>query len=206
MVKRDNKVLTCSICGKTVERSKKKNNVGKLCSACRQRYKAFLVKKRCVEYLGGKCSRCGYIGPIEAFDFHHIDSSTKEFTIGECYNYGWERIKRELDKCELLCAICHRIVHSENDKSVKFLQEKLVNCDEITYITCPVCHKVFHPKNSRQHFCSPECSHISQRRVKNRPPIEQVINEIKEHGYCWTGRKYGVSDNAIKKWIKSTTR
>lgn len=22
------------------------------------------------------------------------------------------------------------------------------------------------------------------------------------HGYCWVGRKYGVSDNAVRKWVK----
>ena len=41
----------------------------------------------------------------------------------------------------------------------------------------------------------------SQRRVK-RPPYEQLQNEIKELGFTGTGKKYGVSDNAIRKWIK----
>lgn len=26
--------------------------------------------------------------------------------------------------------------------------------------------------------------------------------EIEAHGYCWVGRKYGVSDNAVRKWVK----
>jgi hypothetical protein len=29
-----------------------------------------------------------------------------------------------------------------------------------------------------------------------------LLDEIKELGYCGTGRKYGVSDNAIRKWLK----
>jgi HNH endonuclease len=41
----------------------------------------------------------------------------------------------------------------------------------------------------------------SQRKVK-RPPYEQLQNEVNELGYSATGRKYGVSDNAIRKWIK----
>ena len=40
-----------------------------------------------------------------------------------------------------------------------------------------------------------------QRKVK-RPEYEQLQNEINELGYVGTGRKYGVSDNAIRKWIK----
>lgn len=44
-------------------------------------------------------------------------------------------------------------------------------------------------------------STINARKV-NRPPFEQLSSEIKELGYVGTGRKYGVSDNAIRKWIK----
>ena len=47
-----------------------------------------------------------------------------------------------------------------------------------------------------------DCNKIEQRRVE-RPPYEQLIGEIKELGYCGTGRKYGVSDNAIRKWKKN---
>jgi len=39
-------------------------------------------------------------------------------------------------------------------------------------------------------------------RKKDRPPYEQLINEINDLGYSATGRKYGVSDNAIRKWVK----
>ena len=44
------------------------------------------------------------------------------------------------------------------------------------------------------------CSHKSQR--KEKPPYKQLINEIKEYGYKGTGKKYGVSDNCIRKWKK----
>jgi very-short-patch-repair endonuclease len=43
---------------------------------------------------------------------------------------------------------------------------------------------------------------LSQRKVE-RPPFEQLEKEIKELGYSGVGRKYGVSDNAIRKWIKT---
>lgn len=43
---------------------------------------------------------------------------------------------------------------------------------------------------------------LSQRRVE-RPSFEQLQVEIKELGYAGTGRKYGVSDNAIRRWIKT---
>jgi very-short-patch-repair endonuclease len=49
--------------------------------------------------------------------------------------------------------------------------------------------------------CSGKLSSLSQRKVE-RPPYTQLINEVNELGYAGTGRKYGVSDNSIRKWIK----
>lgn len=41
-----------------------------------------------------------------------------------------------------------------------------------------------------------------KRRKVNRPNIDVILKDIRELGYVGTGRKYGVSDNAIRKWIK----
>lgn len=35
-----------------------------------------------------------------------------------------------------------------------------------------------------------------------RPPIDQLKQDIEQLGYCGAGRKYGVTDNAIRKWLK----
>jgi hypothetical protein len=35
-----------------------------------------------------------------------------------------------------------------------------------------------------------------------RPPYEQLTAEIEATSYCAVGRKYGVSDNAVRKWVK----
>lgn len=45
------------------------------------------------------------------------------------------------------------------------------------------------------------CDSYKQRKVK-RPSYNQLIKEIEDLGYSGTGRKYGVSDNAIRKWKK----
>jgi Zn finger protein HypA/HybF involved in hydrogenase expression len=47
-----------------------------------------------------------------------------------------------------------------------------------------------------------ECAELNQRKVE-RPPYEQLLKEIKETSYCAVGRKYGVSDNAIRKWVRN---
>jgi len=46
------------------------------------------------------------------------------------------------------------------------------------------------------------CQHKKQRKVKVRPSTEQLINEVKETSYVAVGKRYGVSDNTIRKWIK----
>lgn len=45
--------------------------------------------------------------------------------------------------------------------------------------------------------------YLSRRKVE-RPDIEIVVNEVNKIGYSAVGRKYGVSDNAIRKWIKNS--
>lgn len=68
-----------------------------------------------IELKGGKCIRCGYIfngQNIAAFEFHHTNPQEKDFKIGNVGNKSWKSIVHELAKCELLCANCHSIEHS----------------------------------------------------------------------------------------------
>lgn len=60
------------------------------------------------------CFCCGEKEPV-CLDFHHLDSSEKEVAIANALTNGWsfKRIKKEIDKCVILCANCHRKVHAE---------------------------------------------------------------------------------------------
>ena len=71
-------------------------------------------KLKAIDYLGGKCCVCNGVFKPAVFDFHHIDSSKKESNPGNLMGRKWERLREELDKCVLLCANCHREVHSED--------------------------------------------------------------------------------------------
>lgn len=68
------------------------------------------LRARALAYKGGKCRICGYDKCLTALEFHHVEILTKEFTISARMT-SWDVIKPELDKCELLCANCHREVH-----------------------------------------------------------------------------------------------
>lgn len=67
-----------------------------------------VVKQKAVDLLGGKCVRCGYNRSLRALQFHHVDSSTKEFGIADKgITRAWSKVVEELKKCILLCANCH---------------------------------------------------------------------------------------------------
>ena len=69
------------------------------------------LKKDAVAYKGGKCVLCGYDKCVAALDFHHKDDN-KEFGISLIgVTRSWEKIKKEIDKCILVCANCHRELH-----------------------------------------------------------------------------------------------
>ncbi len=59
-----------------------------------------------------KCAHCGQDHPA-ALDFHHRDGQAKDTEVGKAVSEGWckERIVKEIAKCDVLCASCHRILH-----------------------------------------------------------------------------------------------
>lgn len=45
-------------------------------------------------------------------------------------------------------------------------------------------------------------NNVNQRKVKDRPSLEKLLEDLKEIGnFKGVGKKYGVSDNAIRKWL-----
>ena len=59
---------------------------------------------------GGKCAKCGF-SDIRALDWHHLDPNEKVNSISEMIRdrVSMDKLQVELDKCELICANCHRI-------------------------------------------------------------------------------------------------
>ena len=199
-------IRECKKHGMTDHTPRKKNSetVGWRCKQCvveavtewRRR-----LKSKAVIYLGGKCWYCGYKKYHGAMEFHHPDSD-KDFSISHSgLTRSWDRVKKELDKCELVCKNCHAEIHGG------------VIMDERIGISTAT--RDILKKERPDNFCVDcgagidksakarcvNCSAIKSRKVKNRPPKEILLKEISELSYCAVGRKYGVSDNAIRKWI-----
>jgi hypothetical protein len=77
---------------------------------------------------------------------------------------------------------------------------------------CRRCGKTFQPKTARQAYCSRDCGQrwdrkglpkLGQRKVRDRPPYDQLLAEVAATSWTAVGIKYGVSDNAIRKWVRA---
>ncbi|HWB69751.1 MAG TPA: hypothetical protein VG518_07215 [Solirubrobacterales bacterium] len=78
---------------------------------------------------------------------------------------------------------------------------------------CQRCGREFLAKYANHRYCSHTCGCRWDRgrqrgipkpeyRKVERPPREKLLAEIEATSYCAVGRKYGVSDNAVRKWVR----
>jgi 5-methylcytosine-specific restriction endonuclease McrA len=71
------------------------------------------IKLKIIQAMGGQCCICSYKKCFTALELHHIDPAKKEIALGRIISNpkAWDRIVKEVRKCVLLCANCHREVH-----------------------------------------------------------------------------------------------
>lgn len=89
-------------------------------SARYQEKKAFINSQRT------PCAKCGD-DRIYVLDFHHINETQKDFTIGQLKKGSKEILQKEIDKCISLCANCHREFHYLNSLNGLLLEDYLNN-------------------------------------------------------------------------------
>lgn len=87
----------------------------------------------------------------------------------------------------------------EDLKKLWFKEKKPRKIVEKKKGKCRICEKYFERYRDGK-YCSQTCASIGSQKAK-RPDIETLKKEIEDLGYSAVGRKYGVSDNAIRKWI-----
>jgi hypothetical protein len=79
-----------------------------------RRDRALARKLKFIEMKGGCCEKCGYDKNIGAFDFHHTNPKERSISINArtmAYAGNEQELLEELEKCQLLCANCHREEH-----------------------------------------------------------------------------------------------
>jgi hypothetical protein len=125
-----------------------------------------------------------------------------------------ERLKQEVDKCKLLCSNCHAEYHDRIAE--ESLQKTIATIAGLSQLElkdraerkkerakqniCNHCKKPFSPGHNEQLFCSVECRGLAKRRT-NRPSQQELLEMRKTKSWTEIGREYGVSDNAVRKWM-----
>lgn len=69
----------------------------------------FMVEIVAFYKLSVGCVDCGYNAHSEALDCDHLPGTEKLFELSKCGLYTLEEVEQELQKCEVVCANCHRV-------------------------------------------------------------------------------------------------
>jgi 5-methylcytosine-specific restriction endonuclease McrA len=118
-------VRRCGICNSEFEANTKNRIYCYNCSpsglkaADVSRVKKRSIKHEILIYKGNWCVLCGFDASESALHFHHRNPNEKEFTISETSfndtDFNMDRMRKEADKCDVLCANCHFEAHYKND-------------------------------------------------------------------------------------------
>lgn len=141
-------------------------------------YRAKLKKRKCEECGQGENWR----GKKMALILDHINGNPTD---------------NRLENLRILCPNCNSITETFSrghkkleEKKNKIKQEhksKICACGNFIWSTSNVCRK---------------CFLLKSRKITDRPSLEELEAEVNISGYKSAGRKFGVSDNTIRKWIK----
>jgi len=123
--------------------------------------------------------------------------------------YPRQSLKRRILKDKLLNYECVECGNSGeyNGKSLSLHLDHAngINNDnrlENLRFLCPNCHSQTETYSGKANKKQKIKVKKQRKRKVERPDMDVLLNEVKQYGYSATGRKYGVSDNAIRKWIK----
>lgn len=106
-----------------------------------------------------------------------------------------------IENLRIVCANCAATLDTHCGRKNRLVVDPLA---------CAHCGESFVPRYPAQRYCSHACGVHNKgprdpkpaARKVPRPPYEQLVAEIRATNYCAVARTYGVSDNAVRKWIR----
>jgi hypothetical protein len=186
---------------------------------CNTKIKKKLFKNKVKE---NKCEKCGiesWNGEEITLELHHINGKNTDNRIENlqilcpnCHsqtpNFSGKNKQKNLrqEQRDILYEKYGNISEEERialkEKNKYKDPKKIKRKKEIVSKKCLNCNKEFLPTKKGKNFCCLECYKIYQR--KRIPNKEDIINSFKElKSFVQVGKKYNVSDNAIRKWCES---
>ena len=157
-------------------------------------------KLNLIKVCGNKCNLCGYDKTVAALEFHHINPEEKDYNIaakGTCHQL--ETDLKEVQKCILVCANCHREIHENMHEQSELLNQKvyleeianqLINerdsLQQLTHYYCKTCGKEI---TRGATYCS-ECVKETRKIIQNRPSREELKALIRTTPFTHIGKMY----------------
>lgn len=105
-----------------------------------------------------------------------------------------------LENLRIVCANCAATLETHCGRKNRLAPRDCLRCGES-----------FSPRSARQRYCSRECGQRHgrarrepkpQTRKVPRPAYDQLKADLESMSFLAVGRKYGVSDNAVRKWVR----
>lgn len=81
--------------------------------------KIILVKEK-----GDCCNRCKKRFSYNHYDFHHVNPEEKDIEVSKLMDCTIDKIRKEADKCIVVCKVCHYKIHEEMGNNVFTDKEK----------------------------------------------------------------------------------
>ena len=101
---------SCKLCWAAQQRKRHENTYSE-----RYREKKRLKRERNKQIIAEAkmdgCSCCPEKEPV-CLDFHHLNPDEKDQSISHMLEYSVDLLKKEIDKCILVCSNCHRKIHA----------------------------------------------------------------------------------------------
>lgn len=114
------------------------------------------------------------------------------------------RYDNRIENLRIVCPNCNATLETHcrgnkvYDKSNNKKTHNICECGEIKKVKSKKCKKCYSNRNPNIKITKSR----TQLRKVQRPSYTQLSLEVNEIGYVATGKKYGVSDNSIRKWIR----
>jgi transposase-like protein/5-methylcytosine-specific restriction endonuclease McrA len=144
----------------------------------RSSVKRRILRETLIKY---ECSECGindqWNGKTISLQLDHINGEGND---------------NRLENLRFLCPNCHSQTETfsgkhKKPKSKKSKHHPCIDCEKLIWLGSERCNSCY--DKSRQ--------------IAERPDLDTLLELIVENGYRSVGRKYGVSDVAIRKWVKA---
>ena len=102
-----------------------------------------------------------------------------------------------LENLRIVCPNCNIQLDTHSGKNSKGnsvkIEKKIYHCEQCGGMRKSTSSKLCVSCDNKRRY---------EIRKVDRPSLKQLVQDIEELNYVGTGRKYGVSDNTIRKWIK----